>query len=122
MVEERRSSHRYKLWLPARIENGKDTQLAVGHDISEGGALLVTNHQPEVGSELNLSLTLPPKNRVAATVRATVLRCSRNSSDPDGLWPFQIAVQFHDLEPMVLEKLQEHKHLLISHGHKAKQT
>ena len=122
MSEERRSSHRYKLWLPARIENGSKSRRAVGHGISEGGALWVTNHRSKVGARLRLSLQLPTQTDTQAMLHATVLRCDSDAADPDGLWPYRIAVRFDELAPRLLEQHGTQTHLLVGHSQTAKQT
>ncbi|HHH26774.1 MAG TPA: PilZ domain-containing protein, partial [Polyangiaceae bacterium] len=48
--DERRLHERYRAWLPARIGGESvEMQLAIGHDMSQGGALLVTRTELAVG-------------------------------------------------------------------------
>ena len=91
---DRRQFPRYRLWLPARIDAGQGAQLAVGHDMSRTGVLLVTGEALEVGREVVLLLTLPPTGEQERSVRARIVRLEPNDADPHGLWPFRVGVEF----------------------------
>lgn len=108
--DERRLHDRYRLWLPARIEGGgnTDTTLAVGHDMSQGGSLFVTNAKLEVGVHIKVHVRIPPDTGDERVLGATVLRCTDNPADPDSLWPFEVAVAFDDAEPELEDLLREH--------------
>jgi hypothetical protein len=111
--EERRQHDRYRLWLPARIEGqGDEPQLAVGHDMSQGGSLLVTDTELEVGSDIRVHVRIPPDAKQERVLEAKVLRCTKNPADPDSLWPYQIAVVFKDAVPELDELLREHMAVL----------
>lgn len=107
MTDNRRMHDRFRLWLPARIEGGDETRLAVGHDMSQKGSLLVTHGALEVGADIELFVRIPPTASEEIKVVATVLRCEPNEADPEGLWPFQIAVEFRDADPSLEALLRE---------------
>jgi PilZ domain len=105
--DERRVHSRYRLWLPARIEDGEEPHLAVGHDMSQKGSLLVTNRELEVGARIVVFVRVPPDAEEEREIGATVVRCGPNAADPDGLWPFQIAIEFDKADPDLEELLRE---------------
>jgi hypothetical protein len=106
---ERRAHHRFRLWIPARIE-GEDrpSRLAVGHDMSQKGSLLVTRSKLHAGERVRLFLRIPPHGDVEQQIAARVLRTEENSADPEGLWPYRVAVEFDQPYPEVEELLREH--------------
>ncbi|MBW2459694.1 MAG: PilZ domain-containing protein [Deltaproteobacteria bacterium] len=121
--KERRHHNRYRLWLPARIEGaGKESRLAIGHDLSQKGSLLVTDCQLEVGKTIQMFLRVPPDFEAEREIRAVVIRCSNNQKDPEGLWPFQIAVEFEDADPGLERLLREHSVVLESLTDESEQT
>ncbi len=116
--DNRREHDRYRLWLPARIEGGESAAdaptLAIGHDMSQGGSLLVTSAEVPVGSHIDVHVRIPHDAEEETVLKATVLRCTKNQADPDSLWPFQIAVSFEEANPDVEELLR--KQLMVLEG------
>jgi hypothetical protein len=113
--KERRHHHRYRLWLPARIEGaGKESRLAIGHNMSQTGSLLVTDRQLEVGQSIQMFVRVPPDFEEEREIQARVVRCSDNEQDPEGIWPYQIAVEFEDADPGIERLLREHIPVLES--------
>lgn len=111
--EERREHDRYRLWLPARIEgDGNKPHLAVGHDMSQGGSLLVTDTELEVGAAIKVHVRIPPDAEEERILDGKVLRCTKNPADPDSLWPYQIAVVFEEVDPELEELLRQHMAVL----------
>jgi len=106
-ADERREHDSFRLWLPARIKGADDkTRMAVGHDMSQKGSLLVTRKSFDVGTTITLTVAMPPDSDNELTIEAKVLRCDRNTADPQGLWPYSVAVEFTEAAPQ-LEKLLE---------------
>jgi hypothetical protein len=104
--DDRRQHRRYRLWVPARIEGESDAddggQLAIGHDISQKGSLMVTRAPgPEVGSTIRIFVRVPPDAPEERMVRARVLRATANQNDPNSMWPIQIAVEFDEADPEI---------------------
>ena len=98
---ERREHRRRRFWLPVQVD-GLPTGFAVSHDASDNGLLLVCSGTPEVGSTVRVTLLIPPGGNVEVTVSAIVVRVTENDEDPEGLWPYKMAVRFN--EPV--EKLE----------------
>lgn len=98
---ERREYRRRRFWLPVQVD-GLPTGFAVSHDASDNGLLLVCSDTPPVGSNVKVTLRIPPGGNVEVSVLATVVRVTNNDEDPDGLWPKKMAVRFD--EP--IEKLE----------------
>src|SRR5690606_13663333 len=88
---ERRSGHRYRLWLPVYTD-GLSGGVAITHDASATGMLLLSRSKPAVGAVLPLRFCLPPPRGKDYEVSATVIRVRDNADDPQGLWPHQLAV------------------------------
>jgi len=113
--KERRHHNRYRLWLPARIEGaGKESRLAIGHDMSQKGSLLVTDRELPVGATIQMFVRVPPDFEEEREISAVVVRCADNQKDPEGLWPFQIAVEFEDPDPGLERLLRDNTDLLES--------
>ncbi len=92
--------------MPARIAGDGDDegggQLAIGHDISQKGSLMVTRAPgPAVGAIIRIFVRVPPDSPEERVVRARVLRATANRADPNSLWPIQIAVEFDEADPEI---------------------
>jgi hypothetical protein len=108
-MDERRLHTRFRLWLPTRIEGGEgEARLAIGHDISQKGSLLVTRDELPVGAEIVLHVHIPPDGQEEQQIAARVVRCGPNMADPEGLWPIQIAVEFDHADPAIEKLVREH--------------
>jgi hypothetical protein len=106
--DDRRHHRRFRLWLPARIE-GEESQLAVGHDMSQTGSLLVTSAVLAVGDRVRIYLRIPPDDEgEEIEIAARVVRCEPNPEDPQGLWPVAVAVEFEEEAPRLERLLREH--------------
>lgn len=81
--------------------------MAVGHDMSRRGALLVTDEKLTVGAELSIRVRIPPEDGAEIALTGTVLRCRANAEDPSGLWPYEIAVRFARDTPEIEARLRE---------------
>jgi hypothetical protein len=102
---ERREHKRLSFWLPVlidQIEGG----FAVSHNASDGGLLLVCARELEVGTHIDIAFRVPPDGPVEVRVAATVVRITPNDEDPEGLWPYKLAVRFEQPVPE-LEALLE---------------
>jgi hypothetical protein len=109
MPRERRHHPRFKLWLPARIEGGSDdSQLAIGHDMSQVGALLVTSDALSVGDRVRVYVRIPPDAVEELELAGRVVRCEPNPKDPQGMWPVAVAVEFVNPAPRLERLLREH--------------
>jgi PilZ domain len=105
---ERREHKRRRFWLPLEVE-GIDGGMAVSHDASDNGLLLVCQSTLPVGARVRITLRIPPGGPVAVPVSATVVRISQNDDDPDGIWPYKMAVCFDEPVPHFEEYLAQVK-------------
>jgi hypothetical protein len=106
---ERRRADRVSEWLPVQLDAGK-AGLAVTHNVSETGALLVTAQVLEVGQLVNIRASLPASGDALErdiSLEARVVRFSANTEDPEGLWPYSVAVQFVQPQPELEAALRE---------------
>ena len=92
-MDERRNFPRKDFWLP--LEIGELTGgVAVGHNASEVGLLIVAAGKLPEGQEVTVTFRLPPTAEQTTSLQATVVRSSVNERDPGGLWPVQLALKF----------------------------
>ena len=103
---ERRSHPRYRVWLPAQVDELKEG-VAVTHDASPSGVKMVAASTLEVGTTVNISLQLPPNGERERHVTGKVVRVERNQADPLGMWPHRIAVEFDDVDEELESLLRE---------------
>jgi len=90
----RRDSERYEMWIPVKVDQLKEG-LAITHDASSRGALILTASTLAAGSSVEVSLKLPD-NPVPRRVTGRVVRVEPNPADPNGLWPHRMAVEFDE--------------------------
>jgi hypothetical protein len=90
-----RRSPRYTLWLPVRVEELAEG-MAVGHDASDRGMLMVTASRLDIGAPVTLRIRIPPDGESERTVVGHVVRVEENAEDPEGLWPHRMAVEFDE--------------------------
>ncbi len=105
---EWREHVRFQVWIPVRLDSDQLAEVvAVSHDASVGGLLLSTAEKLEVGLTLAVTFRVPPDSPVERTVAAKVVRIETNKDDPDGLWPFRVAIAFtepiQELEELLAE-------------------
>ena len=121
--KERRAHPRYRLWLPARIEGDEhDSRLAIGHDMSQSGSLLVTRQQLQTGAHVRIFVRIPPDGDDEYAISARVVRVEPNDADPEGLWPTRVAVEFDEPEPEVERLLRSHSECLEGVADASEQT
>jgi hypothetical protein len=95
---ERRTYQRHDLWLPVRVD-GIEAGIAVTHNASQNGLLIVTATEAEIGTNVTVSFHVPGGREHTAVGK--VVRSGRNDDDPEGLWPYAMAVEFEDPLPDV---------------------
>jgi hypothetical protein len=92
---ERRSERRHFACFPAHIQKPSgSTRMALIHDLSVTGALLLTRSPLEVGEEVRLSLYLKEDTADARAAVAKVLRVEPRDADHSEVWHHSVAVQF----------------------------
>ena len=105
--EDRRSQERYPVWLPIHFGEGDAAEeLAVSYDISEGGIQISTAKPLAVGAEITIRFRMVPDDGEERVARGLIVRSERNRDDPEGLWPFRMAVAFREPVPELEAALQ----------------
>lgn len=95
---ERREYERRGFWLPVAVA-GLEEGIAVSHNASDSGLLVVCRSPPKVGARLRLTFRIPPESPTEVSVFARVLRVGKNVEDPDGLWPHEAALVLEEPVP-----------------------
>ena len=93
-----RRDPRFVLWLPVRVEELSEG-MAVTHNASGRGALIVTASVLDVGSPVTITFAIPPDGNEEKTVHGRVVRVEPNRDDPEGLWRHRLAVEFDEPVP-----------------------
>lgn len=94
---KRRQTERFQVWLPVKVDQLREG-IAVTHDASSRGMLIVSASTLEPGSPVEISLKTP-EDPTPRRLTGTVVRVEDNSEDPHGLWPHRLAVEFDEPQP-----------------------
>ncbi|MCC6216191.1 MAG: PilZ domain-containing protein [Polyangiaceae bacterium] len=97
---DRREHERLRAWIPVTVQ-GERGGIAVTHDASRGGLLLVTAERLADGQEVAIELRAPDGGPETLHLRGRVVRSEANPRDPDGLWRWQAAIQFEGDVPAI---------------------
>ncbi len=95
---EQRERERARVWLPVRLQSDDGEGLAVTYDASAKGVLMLARVELPVGARVTLIFQVPgedaePRERAAS---GHVVRAGPNHEDPEGLWPYRVAVQLDE--------------------------
>lgn len=94
---ERREQTRTVIWFPVAVRAAANgTILGVSRDISVTGILVSAASSVDAGTPVTTTLAVPPDNPIERVVKGHVVRTSANDDDPDGLWPFRLAIVFDE--------------------------
>jgi hypothetical protein len=81
--------------------------MAVSRNLSATGMLMATAAELRVGTAVTVTFNLTLKEDAEHTVQGQIVRVEENASDPQGMWPHHVAVQFDDplanIEPLLDE-------------------
>jgi len=113
--EDRRHAQRNIAFCAAEMDlpNAGSPVIALIHDISPTGALLLTATEVAVGTELGLRMQLSPRlDDPTAVAHAKVVRSDRRRPEQAYVWSWQIAVLFgqriagleHELEALLARR------------------
>ena len=86
-------------WFPVRVDAGGRTGIAFAQNVSPDGILVAARKLIEVGSAVRLSLHVDPERSEPRELDGHIVRIVRNSADPDGLWPYKLAIEFENPDP-----------------------
>lgn len=109
---QRRKHARYTIWFPVQVDTAElEEALAVNHNIGAGGMLIALSAELKADQKVKVTFRIPPHDSQERIVEGMIIRVEKNLDDPDGMWPFRIAVAFdeiaQDLVPL-LEKAAIH--------------
>ena len=104
-MTERRTTRRYDLSFPILIrvpaEKGEDSQHGKTRDISTRGLYFVIDQNLEAGSELDLTLTLPPEvtrgSEVFVRALGRVLRVEQRIEDGNARMGVAAVIERYDI-------------------------
>lgn len=96
---EKRLTRRFDMHLPVSVSGSEtETKEALTRDISHRGLCFVMQESPQLGSELELTITLPAKVTLMEPVRVRcVARVVRVETDPGGM-EIAVAASIEDYE------------------------
>lgn len=100
ILMERRGRPRHRLWLPVYCD-ALSGGVAITHDASDNGMMLLARSKPEEGEQLTLRFSVPPGEGEVFVCQARVVRSDVNKDDPDGLWRYQLAVTYGNILPQL---------------------
>ena len=102
----RRAQQRHTAWFPVRLDAEELGEcIGVTKNVSARGVLLCSADKFVVGAPVTVELHLDPGKQEPRRVQGTIVRLTRNEDDPEGLWPYKMAVEFEEPEPSVLERV-----------------
>jgi hypothetical protein len=96
---DRRNAARHVAWFPVRVHADGRSGVALAHNVSQAGILVAARKLIEVGSAVKLSLHVDPERQQPRELEGRIVRMVRNSADPEGLWPYKLAIAFEDPDP-----------------------
>ena len=97
---ERRTASRQEVWFPMRLETMVGGErLAVSRNMSRTGLLMAAATLLEVGAPVKITYRGAAEGTAERTIAGRIVRFETNTDDPDGLWPYMVAVEFSDPLP-----------------------
>jgi hypothetical protein len=106
---QRREHARYKLWFPVQLRIGgvgAAAKVGINHNIGSGGMLVAACADVTVGERVTVTFQLPTGGGLKE-LPGSVVRIERNTDDPDGEWPFKVAVAFDEVSPDLIPYLED---------------
>jgi hypothetical protein len=103
---QRREHGRYRLWFPVQVASGPIDGMAFNQNISAGGMLVAVSARLEVDAKVTVRFQIPPNVAHEHVVEGRVLRIEPNAEDPDGIWPYRIAVAFEAVDEALVPYLE----------------
>jgi hypothetical protein len=102
----RRGHERHTAWFPVRLDAEElGDCMGVTKNVSRQGVLLCSAEKFVVGAPVTVELHLDPDVQAPRRVQGTIVRLTPNEEDPNGLWPYKMAVEFDDPDPVVTDRL-----------------
>ncbi|MBN1655445.1 MAG: PilZ domain-containing protein [Deltaproteobacteria bacterium] len=105
---QRRKYARYQIWFPVQVKSGElSGAMAVNHNIGAGGMLIALSAKLEVGEKVAVAFRVPPQSDKEHKIEGLIARVEKNLEDPDGIWPFRIAVVFDEIATDLVPLLEQ---------------
>lgn len=80
--------------------------MAINHNMGPGGMLLASSAELQPGTEVKCSFVVPTST-AQHEMKGRVIRVEKNADDPDGMWPFRIAIAFDEVAPDLVTLLEQ---------------
>lgn len=113
---QQRQHGRYRIWFPVRVTSSSVDGMAVNHDISAGGMLIALSARLELDAPVEVRFSVPTTSQGERVMQGKVVRIEDNADDPDGLWPYRMAVAFDDADPDLIPLLERAVNQLTTSG------
>lgn len=97
---------RYRIWFPVKVASGALDGMAFNQNISAGGMLMAVSARLEVDAEVVVRFQVPPDSGQEHVVEGRILRIEQNSDDPEGIWPYRVAVAFEAVDEALIPYLE----------------
>lgn len=104
---QRREHSRYELWFPVELKSEHVQGMAVNHNVSAGGMLIALSAKLAVDEQITVTFRMPPDLQREYAVPGRIVRIEENRGDPDGLWPYRVAVVFDEISPDLVPYMEQ---------------
>ena len=104
---QRREHGRYRIWFPVQVTGDGVDGMAVNHDIGAGGMLMALSAKLQEGAAVEIRFHVPPTSDTEHHLHGKVVRIEENTEDPEGMFPYRIAVAFDDVDPELIPYLEQ---------------
>ena len=82
------------MWFPVQLHGGElNGGMAINHNMGPGGMLIASSAELAAGTEVMCSFVVPSSSK-QQQIKGRVIRVEKNADDPDGMWPYRIALAF----------------------------
>jgi hypothetical protein len=81
--------------------------MAVNHNIGAGGMLIALSAELKPGTEVSVTFRLPPDGKEERRLTGQIVRIEKNEADPDGVWPYRMAVAFDQIATDLIPLLEK---------------
>lgn len=80
--------------------------MAINHNMGPGGMLVASSAELTPGTEVTCSFVVPASS-AQQQIKGKVIRVEKNADDPDGIWPYRIALAFDEVAPDLAPLLEK---------------
>jgi hypothetical protein len=95
------------VWFPVQLHGGDlNGGMAINHNMGPGGMLIASSAELAAGTEVTCSFVVPSSSK-QQQIKGHVIRVEKNADDPDGMWPYRIALAFDEVEDDLVPLLEQ---------------